>query len=36
LSGQVYLDLEDFKWAGEVLKEICERVGNEEFLKSKN
>jgi hypothetical protein len=34
LSGQVYLDLEDFKWAGEVLKEMCERAGKEEFLKS--
>lgn len=32
LSGQVYLDISDFEWAGNVLKEICERVGKEEYL----
>ena len=26
LSGQVYLDLEDFEWAGKVLKEVCAKV----------
>lgn len=26
LSSQVYLTIEDFEWAGGVLKEICERV----------
>ncbi|KAI9875847.1 MAG: hypothetical protein M1830_007902, partial [Pleopsidium flavum] len=26
LSGQIYLEAKDFKWAGEVLKELCERV----------
>jgi hypothetical protein len=32
LSGQVYLELADFEWAGEVLKKICERAGRAEFL----
>ncbi|TVY78146.1 Hercynylcysteine sulfoxide lyase [Lachnellula suecica] len=35
LSGQVYLDITDFEWAGEKLKEICERIGKEEFLTGK-
>jgi selenocysteine lyase/cysteine desulfurase len=26
LSGQVYLDLDDFDWAGRVLRELCGRV----------
>jgi hercynylcysteine S-oxide lyase len=34
LSAQVYLDISDFEWAAEKLKEICERAGKEEFLKS--
>lgn len=34
LSGQVYLDIDDFEWAGRVLLEVCGRVGNGEFLKN--
>ena len=33
LSAQVYLDISDFEWIGRVLKDICERAGNEEFVK---
>jgi hypothetical protein len=32
MSGQIYLDMEDFEWAGRVLKELCERVGQGEYL----
>ncbi|KAH8809029.1 aminotransferase family protein-like protein [Xylogone sp. PMI_703] len=36
LSSQVYLDLDDFKWAGKTLKALSERVGRgEAFQKAK-
>lgn len=31
LSAQVYLDLEDFEWAGRTLVELCERVAKKEY-----
>lgn len=31
-SGQVYLELEDFKWGAKILLELCERVMQGEFL----
>jgi selenocysteine lyase/cysteine desulfurase len=33
LSGQVYLEMEDFEWAGTMLKELCGRVERGEFLR---
>lgn len=32
LSGQVYLEMADFENFGQVVKEVCDRVGKEEFL----
>jgi hypothetical protein len=32
-SGQIYLELKDFEWAAEVLKEICVRAMRGEFAK---
>lgn len=31
LSAQVYLDMDDFDWAGETLKLLCERVARREY-----
>lgn len=31
-SAQVYLEEEDFEWAAQVLKGVCERVMKGEFL----
>jgi len=31
ISAQVYLDMDDFEFAGRMLKELCERVMNEEY-----
>ena len=33
LSAQVYLELDDFEWAGETLKTVCERVAKGEYKK---
>lgn len=32
LSGQIYLDLSDFEWLGDVLKGLVERVGSGEAM----
>lgn len=32
MSGQIYLEMADFEWAGQVLKEVCERLGKGEYL----
>ncbi|KAG4422022.1 hypothetical protein IFR04_004881 [Cadophora malorum] len=31
LSGQIYLEMEDFVWAGETLKKICQGVAKQQF-----
>ncbi|KAF4341335.1 isopenicillin N epimerase [Fusarium beomiforme] len=31
-SAQVYLEIEDYEWLSDVLKELCERVGKKEYL----
>ncbi|KAJ9137474.1 PLP-dependent transferase [Pleurostoma richardsiae] len=31
LSAQVYLDINDFEWAGKTLKDLCARIGNKEY-----
>lgn len=31
MSAQVYLDMDDFDWAGETLKLLCERVARREY-----
>lgn len=31
LSAQVYLEMDDFEWAGRTLKEVCERVAKGEY-----
>lgn len=33
LSAQVYLELDDFEWAGRTLREVCERVARGEYKK---
>jgi hercynylcysteine S-oxide lyase len=34
LSAQVYLEMADFEWSAQVLKEICERVMRGDFLET--
>lgn len=32
LSGQIYLEIEDFEWIGNIARILCERVGSGEWL----
>lgn len=32
LSGQIYLDMDDFEWIGHVVAQLCERVAKGEWL----
>jgi len=34
LSGQIYLEVQDFEWVGEKLKVLCERLRKGEFRRS--
>ncbi|KAK5227057.1 hypothetical protein LTR72_003047 [Exophiala xenobiotica] len=36
ISGQIYLELKDFEWLGEVLKGLCERIRAGESLRGKD
>ena len=33
LSAQIYLNMDDWRWAGDVLKQVCERVSKGEALR---
>jgi hypothetical protein len=32
LSGQIYLEIEDFEWIGHIARGLCERVGSGEWM----
>ncbi|PVI08716.1 PLP-dependent transferase [Periconia macrospinosa] len=36
LSGQVYLEMEDFEWAGSVLREVCGRAERGDWARGKS
>jgi hypothetical protein len=36
LSGQVYLEMKDWEWCGEVVKEVCGRVRRGEYKEDGN